>query len=169
MSRRIVRWLITLSVALVALFATFSSAAAAPRAADTPPSNNTRLERAYKIEQQSLREMERRFQQASAQADDVAKLIARFKQHGVDTAPLERALAAFRSRIAEAHHQWEMARDVLAAHAGFDAQGHVTDARQAGATVLKAHNHLAQARATIELAARQLRAAVAAFLRAHHP
>jgi hypothetical protein len=166
---RIARWFLTLSVALVALFATFSSVAAAPRTVDPTPPNNARLERAYKAEQQSLHEMERRFQQASAQADEVAKLITRFKEHSVDTAPLERALAAFRSRIADAHHQWEAARDILTDHAGFDAQGHVTDAKQASATVAKAHVHLAQARATIEMATRQLRAAVAAFLRAHRP
>ncbi|MFL5801835.1 MAG: hypothetical protein ACJ8CR_08830 [Roseiflexaceae bacterium] len=166
---RIARWLLTLSVALIALFATFGSAAAAPRAADPTPPNNARLERAYKAEQENLRAMEHRFQQARTRADEVAKLIARFKEHSVDTAPLERALAAFRGRIAEAHHQWEAARDVLAAHAGFDGQGHVTDAGQAGATVLKAHTQLARARTTIETATRQLHAAVEAFLRAHRP
>jgi hypothetical protein len=157
----------TLSVALIALFATFGSAAAAPRATEPPPPNNARLERAYKAEQQSLRAMERRFQQARANAEEVAKLIARFKEHNVDTAPLERALAAFRSRIAEAHGQWEAARDVLAAHAGFDGQGHVTEARQASATVMKAHTQLERARTTIDRAARQLHAAVEAFKRAH--
>jgi hypothetical protein len=50
---RTTRWLLTLSVALVALFATFGSAAAAPRAVDSPPDSKPRLERAYKQEQET--------------------------------------------------------------------------------------------------------------------
>ncbi len=56
---------------------------------------------------------------------------------------------------------------MLAAHAGFDAEGHVTNAKQASATVAKAHAHLAQARAIIDAATGQLREAVVAFQRAH--
>ena len=89
---RTTRLLLTLAVALVALCATFGSAAAAPRAADTtPPSGNISLERAYQVEKQHLRAMELRFRQAGAFADEVAALIHRLKEHGVDTMPLERA------------------------------------------------------------------------------
>src|SRR5437867_9241233 len=49
---RTTRLLLTLAVALVALCATFGSAAAAPRAVDTPPPGNTSLERAYQAEKQ---------------------------------------------------------------------------------------------------------------------
>ena len=163
MSRRIVRWFLTLSVAMVALFATFGSAAAA---APTPPTN-AQLEQAYKAEQQSLHVMESRFEQVRKHADGVAALIAKLKNQGINTAPLERALAAFRTRIAVAKGQRQVARDVLATHAGFDAEGHVTNARQAGATVAKAHINLVQARMIVDGAIGQLRAAVAAFLRAH--
>jgi hypothetical protein len=163
---RTARWLLTLSVAMVALFATFGSAAAAPSAAPTPPSN-AQLERAYKAEQQSLRAMQTRFEQARKYADEVAALITKLKNQGINTTPLERALTAFRARIVEAKRHWQSAHDVLAAHAGFDAAGHVTDAKQAGATVAKAHAHLAQARSIIDVATSRLRAAVAAFLREH--
>jgi hypothetical protein len=161
---RITRWLLTLSVALVALLATFGSAAAAPRAGD-PPDAKARLERAYKAEQQNLATMERRFKEASAFADTVARTIAALKQRGVDTARLERALEAFRARMADAHRQWEKARDVLAAHAGFDAQGHVTDVRQASATVAQAHMHLQRARMLADRAFHDLRAVLATYPR----
>jgi hypothetical protein len=162
---RITRWLLTLSVTLVALFATFGSAAAA---APTPPTN-AQLEQAYKVEQQSLRLMQSRFEQARKYTDEVAALITKLKNQGINTAPLERALAAFRARIVTAKRQWQVAHDVLATHAGFDAQGHVTDAKQASATVAKAHIHLVQARIIVDGATTQLRLAAAAFLRAHHP
>jgi hypothetical protein len=109
--------------------------------------------------------MERRFNEASALADTVAEMISKLKQHGVDTAKLERALENFRSRMADAHSQWEKARDVLVAHAGFDAEGHVTDARQARTTVTEAHLRLQRARMLIERAARDLRAVMASYPR----
>jgi hypothetical protein len=164
---RIFRWTLTLAVVLVALCASLGSAAAAPRAADTPPPDNARLERTYKAERMRLREMERHFQQAGAYAGEVARMIARLKQRGVDTMPLDRALAAFRGRMLEARGHWERARDALTAHAGFDAQGHVTNAAQALATVTAAHNQLQQAAAIGEVALRDLRAAVAAFRNTH--
>ena len=162
---RTARWLLNLSIAFVALFATFGSAAAAPRAVDQPPGANARLERAYKEEQQRLAAMERRFNEAGAFADKVAGLIAQLKEHGVDTARLERALAAFRDQMAAAHRQWEAARDVLATHAGFDGEDHVTDARQARATVTQAHLHLMRARTLADRAFHDLRAVLATYPR----
>jgi hypothetical protein len=162
---RIARWILTLSVALVALFATFGSAAAAPRAGDPPPSARAGLERAYKEEQQRLATMERRFQEAKTFADTVATMIAMLKEHGVDTTRLERALVLFRNRMADAHRQWEAARDTLAAHAGFDAEGHVTDVGKAGTTVAKSHACLLRAHAIGETALRELRAVVASYTR----
>jgi hypothetical protein len=162
---RTARWLLNLSIALVALFATFGSAAAAPRAGDPPPDAKTRLERAYKEEQQHLAAMERRFNEARTFADKVAGMIAQLKEHGVDTARLERGLAAFRSGMAGAHRHWEAARDVLATHAGFNGEGHVTDMRQAGATVTKAHLHLMRARTLADRAFRELRAVLATYPR----
>ncbi len=162
---RTARWLVNLSIALVALFATFGSAAAAPRAVDRPPDANARLERAYQEEQQRLAAMERRFNEAGAFAEKVAGMIAQLKEHGVDTARLERALSAFRSRMAEAHRHWEAARDVLATHAGFDGEGHVTDTRQARATVATAHLHLMRAHTLADRAFRELRAVLATYPR----
>jgi hypothetical protein len=162
---RTTRWLLTLSVALVALFATFGSAAAAPRSSDTPPDSKPRLERAYQQERQNLAAMERRFNEAGMFADTVAGIIAKLKQHGVDTARLERALENFRSRMAEAHNQWEQAHDVLTVHTGFDAEGHVTDVRQARATITQAHLRLQRTRTLAERAFRELRAVLMTYPR----
>jgi hypothetical protein len=165
---RIARWFLTLAVALLAAGATMGSAAAAPRAADTSPPNTARLEHAYQAERWHLREMEHRLYEAHQYAERVAALITHLKAHGLDTAPLDRALDAFRAHMADARHQWEAARNTLATHAGFDAQGHVTDAAKAGATLRDAHSHLMRGRAILGAADRALHEAVAAFLRAHH-
>jgi hypothetical protein len=162
---RIARWLLTLSVALVALFATFGSAAAAPRSADPPPDSKPQLERAYKEQQQHLAAMERRFKEAGAFADTVAGMIVKLKQRGVNTARLERALETFRARMADARSQWGKARDVLAAHAGFDAQGHVMDVRQARSTIAQAHTHLQRARTLADHAFHDLQAVLATYQR----
>jgi hypothetical protein len=162
---RTTRWFLTLSVALIALFATFGAAAAGPRADDPPPDSKPRLEYAFKQEQRRLAAMEQRFREASAFADTVAGTIVKLKQRGVDTTRLERALENFRSRMVDARNQWEKAHDVLAAHAGFDAEGGVTDVRQARATVTQAHLHLERARTLAERAFRQLRAVLATYLR----
>jgi hypothetical protein len=92
-------------------------------------------------------------------------MIAKLKERGVDTARLERALEAFRARMADARKQWEAARDVLAAHAGFDAEGHVTDARKAHATIMQAHAHLMRARSLADRAFRDLHAVLATYPR----
>jgi hypothetical protein len=110
--------------------------------------------------------MEQRFKEASTFADTVAGMIVKLKQRGVDITRLERALATFRARIADAHKHWEAAREVLATHAGFDAEGHVTDMRKARATVAQAHLHLERARTLAERAFRELRAVLATYPRA---
>jgi len=167
MVRRIARWSFCLSVVLVALVASFGSAVAAPRTADIPPANSTRLERAYKIERQNLRELEEHFRQAGAYADEITRLVARLKQHGVDTTSLDQALSTFHGRMADARRYWETARDILQAHAGSDAQGHVIDSNPARMTVEQAHANLAQARTIGYAALRDLRAAVLAFRKTH--
>jgi hypothetical protein len=109
--------------------------------------------------------MEQRFQAAGAFADKVATLVAALKKHGVDTTRLERALEAFRTHMADSHRQWEEARDLLAAHAGFDRDGHVTDAAQARTTAWQAHMHLMRARIQAERALRELHAVLATYPR----
>jgi hypothetical protein len=169
---RIARWTLALVVALLTLTASLGSAFAEPRSEPRPPSappvNNSTLERAYQLEQQRLREQEAQLKQAGAYADAIQALITRLKEHHQETGLLERALATFRTRLAAARHEWELARDILKAHAGFDDRGKVTNADQARATVAAAHSHLDRAAEIMRAAYRDLSAALMVYRRTHH-
>lgn len=163
---RIARWSLALVVGLLTLTATFGSVFAADRREPPPPPPPTAgspLERAYQDERARLAMAEARLQRAGAQADSVQNLIAWLREHHKETAPLERALAAFRERLAAARHEWEQARDTLRAHAGFDDQGKVINADQARATVASAHASLEHVRRILDEAQRALAAALAAY------
>lgn len=163
---RIARWTLALVVAALTLTATLGSAFAADRREPPPPPPppaGSPLERAYQDERARLGMAEARLQRAGSQADSVQELIARLRAHHQETAPLERALAAFRERLAAARHEWEQARDTLRAHAGFDDQGKMTNADQARATVASAHASVEHVRRILDEAQRALDAALAAY------
>jgi hypothetical protein len=165
---RFSRWSLALLVALVAVGMTFGSAAAAPRNGNEgPPRKGPALERMYRIERQRLMVQDGRLKRADQYATKIDALIARLKGKGRDTAALEQAVAAFRASMATARHEWQAASDTLASHAGFDAQGKVTDATQAAATLRDAHNHMAQAAKAGFGAYKDLHAAIAAYRKAH--
>src|SRR5262245_38238881 len=129
---RIARWTLAfVAVLLLTLTAGLGSAFAEPRPPSAPPTDHSALQRAYQLEKQRLREQDARLQQAGAEADKLQALIRQLKEQRQETGPLERALTAFRTRVAAAHHEWELARDIITAHTGFDDQGKVINVDQA--------------------------------------
>jgi len=165
---RFSRWSLALLIALVAVGMSFGSAAAAPRNGNEgPPRKGQALERMYRIERQRLMVQDGRLKRADQYAAKIDALIARLKGKGRDTAALEQAVAAFRTSMATARHEWQSASDTLSAHAGFDAQGKVTDAAQAAATLKDVHGHMAKASQTGRSAYKDLHAALVAYRKAH--
>jgi hypothetical protein len=94
-------------------------------------------------------------------------VIATAKAKGKDTSALEQALATFRQKLATARTAWQSASDTLATHAGFDAQGKVTDAATARETLKSARSAMLSAHATVVGARVELRQALAAFRKAN--
>ena len=165
---RLSRWALALVIALVAVGMSFGSASAAPRGGpDRPPKEKPRLERAYKLAQQRLQIQDLRLKRADEYTGKIDALIAKLKGKGQDTTAIEQAVAAFRSTMAGARQEWQVASDILTAHAGFDGQGKVTDATQATATLKDAHNHMQQVTKIGRGAYKDLRAAIAAYRKAH--
>ncbi|HRC76153.1 MAG TPA: hypothetical protein PLO33_10780 [Kouleothrix sp.] len=163
---RIRRFAIALLVALAAISATVGSAlAAAP--ATTPSAGQSALAQRYHTEQDRLKVQDLRLQRAADFAAKVDALVAKAKAKGKDTAALEAALASYRAAIVSARAEWQAASDALAAHAGFDAAGKVTDAAQALATVQSAHEHMAQAHTLAHGAFVAMRKALADFRKAN--
>ena len=167
MIARFSRWTLALLIALVAVGMSFGSASAAPAKPTPPNPANTTLTRSYKLEQDRLKVQDVRLNNAVKYAGKIDELIAKLKAKGQDTAPLEQAVAAFRTEITKARAEWQAASTTLAAHAGFDAAGKVTSADQARATLKDAHGHMEQAHTIAHAAYAKLHAAVVAYRKAH--
>jgi hypothetical protein len=93
----------------------------------------------------------------------VAKAQARiddWKNQGKDTTALETALTALKGQIAAAQAAHDQAADILAAHAGFDDSGKVTDREQARQTVREAGESLRDAQLDLKEARLDLLKAV---------
>jgi len=167
MIARFSRWTLALLIALVAVGMSFGSASAAPAKPKPTPPANAALSRTYKVEQNRLKLQEARLKNADKYAGKIDELIAKLKAKGQDTAALEQAVAAFHADIAKARAEWQAASTTLAAHAGFDAAGKVTNADQARATLKDAHGHMEQAHTIAYGAYEKLHAAIAAYRKAH--
>jgi len=167
MIARFSRWTLALLVALVAAGMSFGSASAAPSKPTPPNPSNTALTRSYKLEQDRLKVQDVRLNNAVKYAGKIDELIAKLKAKGQDTAALEQAVAAFRAEIAKARAEWQAASTTLAAHAGFDAAGKVTNADQARATLKDAHDHMEQTHSIARGAYEKLHAAIVAYRKAH--
>lgn len=159
------RWTLALLVALVALGTFAGSAAAAPATAKQPPANPA-LTRTYRAQLKRLKLQQQRLAHADQFAAKVDALVVKLKVKGKDTDEIEAALADFRATMASARAEWQLAADLLAAHAGFDADGKVTDTTQAGATLKAAHGHMEQAHTIARGAAKEMRQALAQFRKA---
>ncbi len=167
MIARFSRWTLALLVALVAVGMSFGSASAAPAKPTPTTPANAALSRTYKIEQGRLKLQDTRLKNADKHAGKLDQLIAKLKAKGQDTAALEQAVATFRTDIANARAEWQAASATLATHAGFDADGKVTNADQARATLKDAHGHMEQVHAIARGAYQKLHAALVAYRKAH--
>ena len=81
--------------------------------------------------------------------------------------PCKPALTAFRAAIEQVYTEWSTAKAALDIHAGFTADGKVTNADQAHATLQNAHDHMEQAHAIAKAAFRNLRTAFIAYRKTH--
>ncbi len=114
-----------------------SAPAVAPKPQATRPEQvqGVRLERLFKREQERLEYEQKRLDAAAERATKVQQFIDDQKSKGKDTSGLEAALAAFKDGVATAQGHHETAKGILDTHAGFDANGKVTDLAQARTTV----------------------------------
>jgi hypothetical protein len=139
----------------------------------TPPVKGEKrsiaLERAYAREQARLKLQGSHLDRAGKAAGKLDALIVKAKSNGRDVTALESALIAFRAQVVIARTDHDQAASILAAHAGFDASGKVTDAATAKQTVDSAHKSLADAGTVLQQAAADLHSAVRAWREANPP
>jgi hypothetical protein len=104
---------------------------------------------------------------AGSAADKLQALIDKAKAKGKDVSALESALATFRGQLANAQASHDGAAAILAAHAGFDVNGKVTDPTAAHQTNLDARKNLMDAHVSLVKALADLRAEVRAWRNAN--
>jgi hypothetical protein len=127
------------------------------------------LTKAYTAEQTWLSKQSTAMTKAYDAAAKVQELIDKASAEGLDVSVLQDALIAFNGSMTtvEAHHQ--EAANVLAAHAGFDAGGAVTDRAAARQTVMDGRRALGNAHMTMTPAFWALRDAINAWRNSTFP
>ncbi len=117
---------------------------------DQPPAQGTpspeekqekikaKLEELYQREQELLKKQTERLARVDERPAKIQARIDKLKAAGKDTKVLEDALAFLKGKLAEAHKAHDNAAAILSTHAGFDANGKVTDVQQAKETLRSA-------------------------------
>jgi len=137
--------------------------------AKAPVRQYERLERLLKREQNVLVNEQKRLTRAGEIATRVQNYIDNQKAKGKDTSELEAALADFNAAVASAHEDYETAKRILDAKAGFDENGKVVDPAQARETVRAAGKAEREFHQTMRKAVRQLRIAIRQYRHDNRP
>jgi hypothetical protein len=128
---------------------------------------NAQLEKAYQGELKELGVQQTHLNEANTLAAAVQSQIDKLNTAGRDTSSLATALSTFQSQIATAQSAYDAAGSILDAHAGFDANGHVTDPVLARQTATDAHQSLLNAHNVLKQAVEDLHQFIVGFRKAH--
>jgi len=131
----------TILVALVAALtlATIPASSVFAAGTDETPTplaqNHPRLEKIWARMNHRYERLGKFFDKSDVLAGKANKMIERLKEAGEPTAELEAALAAYQDAVKKAQPIYESCKGIIKSHKGFDADGKVTDAEQAKATI----------------------------------
>ena len=152
---------------LLALGSLLAAPVMAAQAAEAVPATASALSAAYKHDQAWLAVQQTNLDKANAIVPVLQDLITQANSLGLDTSALSAALAVYQGQLATAQASHSSAADVLAAHAGFDDSGNVTDRAAAAQTVLDATKALTDTHIVLVQSMQDLLAAVKAFAKAN--
>jgi hypothetical protein len=160
--------LVALVVALTVAALPLASAFAAPATDNsTPPAAgntlNPRLELAWARVQVGVERVNLMSKRSAVMVDKLQTLIDRAKANGKDVTALQSALDAFKQALKSAAPTIAKINSIKTTHAGFDANGKVTDATQAAATLKEIKSQFEALRGQLAPARKALTAAVKAF------
>jgi hypothetical protein len=127
------------------------------------------LEKVWAREQTLYQRQDDRLAKADKFFTNVQSRIEQANQKGYDTSAIQSALDALETAVEAARPIHENAGSIIAAHAGFDANGKVTDRTQARETVKLLGQSLRDSHNTVADPFKALREAVKAFREAHKP
>jgi len=141
----IIRWArlpAILMTTLLGLALSAGSVAAASSTTSKKLPDNDDLQRVFRLRQIQLQYGTTQLAAENAYAANLAATIATLRQQGKDVTDLVNGLARFHNQIATGQTAWQHISDLLTMHAGFDAQGNITDKGQANWTLESAHTSL---------------------------
>jgi len=140
---------------------------------NTPPTNpapgNLRLQSRWVHEQLIYQRQGDELERASGFITWIQDLLNEANAKGWDTSAVQAALDAFSSVIPAAQSAHENGAAIIAAHAGFDASGKVTDRATAIQTAQSLNQVLKDTRSAMNGTGQALREAIRAFRQAHRP
>jgi hypothetical protein len=128
-----------------------------------------RLEKAWAHQLKLYERLGRAFDDTNNRLAKAQELIDKATAKGRDTAALQAALNAFSAALERSRSIYESINALVAAHAGFDVNGKVTDTTQAKASVQAVHAKLQELKTSMDGTGRTLRAAIKAFREANKP
>lgn len=141
----------------------------APPAAPNPERAKTRLEWAFANQKLTVQRIGLNLEYQDEFIARIEEWIAKAKANGKDVSAIESALANYKKALEASQPLYEQALNLVQTHAGFDANGKVTDLEKARETVKQLGETLKQHREVMGEAAKALREALKAFRQANPP
>lgn len=160
---------VALTLAAVPASTAFAAGAQDPT---TPPGgqvSNERLEQAWERAQARYERVSSFLERSDDRIAHLEDWLAKMKEQGKDTSAVEAALANFEAALERVEPIHESTGAIIAAHAGFDENGKVTDAALAQQTLKDLHAKAQEAKEAMDGAGKALREAIKAFREANPP
>lgn len=167
--------LVAMTLALIAAALPLTGVLAAPAQDPTPPptsegeKSTARLEKLWARELRGVERYGNMIDRSAATIEKIQAMIDKAAGNGKDVDALQAALDAYEEAVSAAGPMYEEARSIADKHAGFDADGKVTDREQALQTLKALRDQLKELREQIGQPNKALRAAIKAFREANPP
>jgi hypothetical protein len=127
------------------------------------------LEKAWAHQLKVHEGLTRAFEDGDAHFERAQELIDRASDKGLDTSAVQAALNAFSAAVGRSGSIYNEVDALITSHAGFDANGKVTDAAQAQATVQSVRAKLEELRTSMDGTGKAWREAIRAFRETNKP
>ena len=135
---------------------------------ETPPAPTAeKLEMVWARQLKMYERMGKAFEDTDAHIAKFQGMIDKAAENGKDVSDLQAALDAYEAALTATRPQYEALGAVVAAHAGFDADGKVTDTEQAKATLTEVREQTKAIKEAMGGTFKALREAIKAFREAN--
>lgn len=131
--------------------------------------SNEKLEKLWARQLQAYEKLGNAFNDVDAHIARIQGQIDKAAANGKDVSALQAALDAYEAALKSAQPVYASVGSIVNTHAGFDANGKVTDAEQAKATVEQMRTKMQEVKSTMDGTFKALREALKAFRDANRP